>query len=866
MQKYNPKELKKYYKNWEKYSHGDDESNKPPFAIILPPPNVTGVLHMGHALTVTIEDVIVRYKRMTGHNVVWFPGTDHAGIATQMVVERELMKDGISRHDLGREKFLERVLELSNKHHDVIINQLKELGVSLDWERERFSLDEKFNKAVNKVFIGLYDKGLLYRSQKLIPWCVRCGTALSDLEVSTNEEKGKLYYLKYFLSDDQNQFVTVATTRPETLLGDTAVAVNPKDARFKKLHGKKVIIPFVNRTVPIILDEYVEMDFGTGCLKITPAHDFNDYELSKKHNLEAICVIDKNGLMNENAVSYKGLKVGEARTKIISDLESLNSLEKIEDYNMNLSKCSRCDTVVEPLVSKQWFVKMDAMAKKAIDVVKNKEIKFYPENMWEQTYYNWLENIRDWCVSRQLWWGHRIPVWYCTSCEEFKVVDEKPKNCVCGSCNFEQDSDVLDTWFSAALWPFVSFGWPEKTKELKTFYPNQLMETGFDIIFFWVARMIMFGLEFMDAVPFKNVLFHAMVRDEKGQKMSKTRGNVVDPLNVIEKYSADALRFSLASYAGNARDIKFSEAVIENYHHFMNKIWQASNYVFMSTSDYKKDHFVSPTHFVNIWIRESYNAFSENISKEMETYSLDRVCELIYKFFKNDYCDRYIECSKVLLKNDEFKEETIYTLLQIHLDTLKIMHIVIPYIAEEIYQNHPMKKFASIMEEEIIHNKLKQYSPEVLEKLEMFELMDELIYSIRNIKATYNISSKIKIFINGSKNLAAFKEFVCLQAGLEEFNILDAEPCISSSIKFKVKDISVLIPAGEYIDFEIERQRILKKLEKLEKDFVVFNGKLNNPKFLNTASAEIIEKDRVKLAEIIKTKVELEEAIKMLRG
>lgn len=863
MEKYNPKELQKYYKTWEKFFHSENESSKPPFAIILPPPNVTGVLHMGHALTVTIEDVIVRYKRMMGFNTVWLPGTDHAGIATQMVVERELMKQGLSRHDLGREKFLEKVWELSKKHHDVIISQLKQLGVSLDWERERFSLDEKFNKAVNKVFINLYEKGLIYRSEKLISWCSRCGTALSDLEVATSQEKGKLYFLKYFFKDSLKEFLVVATTRPETLFGDMAVAINPNDERFFKYHGRKVIIPFVNREVPIILDDYVDINFGTGCLKITPAHDFNDNELAKKHKLAMTCVIDKNGFMNEEALLYKGLKALDARTKIIIDLEKLGALEKVEDYEMNLSKCSRCDTVLEPLLSKQWFVKMEAMAKKAIDVVKNEEIKFYPRGWWEQTYYNWLENIRDWCLSRQLWWGHRIPVWHCQMCSEFFVSEAKPLKCTCGSDSFEQDSDVLDTWFSAALWPFVAFGWPDKTKELKTFYPNQLMETGFDIIFFWVARMIMFGLEFMDAVPFKHVLFHAMVRDEKGQKMSKTKGNVVDPLNVIEKYSTDALRFSLASYAGNARDIKFSESVIENYHYFMNKIWQASNFVYINTTDYKQIKLDAVKHFVNRWMLETFNIFLKKIHEEFETYSLDKACEHIYKFFKNDYCDKYIECSKVLLKSEEYSLETKFVLLYVHLETLKILHPFIPYITEELYQNSPLKKYSSIMEESFpLFDSKINYEQEVLK----FNLMDEIIYSIRNIKATYNINTKIKVFVSGYKDLENFKEFICMQAGLDEFKIIEAEFSISSSIKFNVKDVLLTIPAGEYIDFNVERERILKKLEKVNKDFSIFNGKLNNPKFLNTASFEIIEKDKIKLTEISKIKLELEKALEMLKG
>jgi len=865
MQKYNPHDFEnKHYNNWVECSYfaSEDNSKKEPFSIILPPPNVTGVLHMGHALTVTIEDIIVRFKRMQGYNVTWVPGTDHAGIATQMVVERELLKEGVSRHQLGREKFLEKVWQTSNKHHDIIINQLKKLGVSLDWDRERFSLDENFNKAVNAVFIELYNKGLVYRSEKLISWCTRCGTALSDLEVSSSLSKSKLYYIKYYLKDSKTEFVVVATTRPETLLGDTAVAVNPNDLRYKNFHNKKVIIPFVNREVPVILDDYVDTSFGTGCLKITPSHDFNDYEIAKKLNLNFVTVINKEGLITEVGLSYKGLTVQEARNKIIKDLEDGNLLVKIEDYENNLSKCSRCDELIEPLLSKQWFIKMDSMAKKAIDAVKNANIKFYPENWWEQTYYNWLENIRDWCVSRQLWWGHRIPVWYCKTCSQVFITDKNPGYCKCGSYEIEQETDVLDTWFSAALWPFVAFGWPVKTKALNTFYPNSLMETGFDIIFFWVARMIMLGLEFMDDVPFKHVLFHAMIRDEKGQKMSKTRGNVIDPLEIINKYGADALRISLASYAGNARDIKLSNSLIENYYFFMNKIWQASNYVFINTNDVEikeKEDFSSINNFANKAILMSLNNLIINVNEYFNVYALDKICDLIYKFFKNDFCDKYIECSKILLKDATYVSETKEVLAFVHYKSLLIMHPFIPFITEELFLNSKYKKESIMIEKfpEIISS--IAYNKELI----FFNLMFEIISNIRNIKNLYNINSKIRVYIKSDVyDLNDIRIFLKDILFLEDLIINETN--ISDGVKILIPGIDIIIPAKDYIDYELEKNRISKKLEKIKKDYDIYNNKLNNSSFLNNASIETIEKDKIKHNDLLVLKTELENALKNL--
>jgi len=870
--KYEPQVFEKdIYKDWESkgYFHGVDKSDKPQFSIVLPPPNVTGALHMGHALVLTIQDSVVRRKRMQGYNVVWFPGTDHAGIATQMVVERELMKEGKSRHDLGREKFVEKIWEVKDRHHSIITNQTRKMGASLDWERERFTLDDKFSKAVNTVFIKLHEKGLIYRGEKLISWCSRCSTALSDLEVEQNPGKGKLYYIKYFVAGSNNsEFVTVATTRPETLLGDTAVAVNPKDKRFKHLHGKKVIIPFVEREVPIILDEYVDMEFGTGCLKITPGHDFNDYEIGKKHNLETITVIGKDGKMNYFAMHFNGLNTKDAREKILVELENNGTLEKIEDYATTVSKCSRCETALEPLLSHQWFIKMEGMAKRAIEAVKDEKIKFYPKGWWEETYYRWLENIRDWCVSRQLWWGHRIPVWYCNDCSVYEVGEFHPtKPCRCGCPDFHQDNDVLDTWFSAALWPFVAPGWPEKTQALKTFYPNALMETGFDIIFFWVARMIMFGLEFMDEVPFKEVLYHAMIRDEKGQKMSKTRGNVIDPLVITDKYGVDTLRFTLASMAGRARDIKLSENSIEGYSHFMNKIWQASKFAFSNAEGYDKTCDVSKLKYpLNKWIISRLNSVTDTINKKFDAYELNDVSESLYKFFWHEYCDWYIEFSKPLINDEASAGETKYVLLYVHREFLKLMHPIAPFVTERLFQENPLKDNETIM--------LVKY-PEsnknlINKELEAdFDTVQELVSNIRHIKSIYGINAKNDVIVVSSKYSRLINDFtgpILKLATLKSIKVeKDAKAIdLSGCIRAVLPDVEIYMPAKEFIEVDKEIQRLNKKLEVVSKDLSITKSKLDNAGFLAKAGDDVVEKEKGKLAEFSKLDSELKSAIKTL--
>ncbi|MFH1223569.1 MAG: valine--tRNA ligase, partial [Pseudomonadota bacterium] len=872
-QKYNPSEFEKHiYAEWEKnnYFHGEDKSKKPQFSIVLPPPNVTGALHLGHALVLAIQDAVVRRKRMQGFNTVWFPGTDHAGIATQMVVEKELMKEGKTRHDLGREKFIERVWEVKKRHYEIITNQTKTMGASLDWERERFTLDDKFHKAVYKVFVELYKKGLIYRGEKLISWCTRCGTALSDLEVEQKPENGKLYYIKYFVKGEPENYVTVATTRPETLMGDTAVAVNSKDKRFKKFHGKKVVIPFVNRDVPIILDEYVDMEFGTGCLKITPGHDFNDYEIGRKHKLDAVTVIDKDGKLNKNAAMFNGLTPHDAREKVIAELDKNGALEKIEDYATTSSKCGRCETVIEPLLGKQWFIKMEGMAKRAIDAVKDEKIKFYPRGWWEETYYRWLENIRDWCISRQLWWGHRIPVWYCKDCNQVLVAETAPTDkCKCGCYEWIQDSDVLDTWFSAAMWPFVSPGWPEKTDALKTFYPNSFMETGFDIIFFWVARMIMLGLEFMDDVPFKDVLYHAMIRDEKGQKMSKTKGNVIDPLVMTEKYGVDAFRFTLASMAGRARDVRLSENTIEGHSHFMNKIWQATKFTFSNAQGFDKNCDVKKLKDpLNKWIVSRFNSTAKAVNERFEIYALNDAAELLYKFFWHEFCDWYIEFSKPMLADDKLKGETKYVLLYVHREFLKLMHPFTPFITEKLFMEHPLKDGDTIM--------LQKY-PEAEQKLihegieSDFELVQEFVANIRNIKAIYGIMGKNDVIAVSKKYGHLIKSIsgqIIKTAGINKLDVHDSVKGLElkKCIRAVLPELEIYVPAEGLIDFEKETARLNKKLEAVTKDLNITKTKLANAGFLGKAGEDVIEKEKGKLTEFGKLQTELKNAIKTIES
>ncbi len=707
LEKYEPQKIEQeIYKRWEEkgYFTADNKSQKPSFCIVIPPPNVTGSLHMGHALNNTLQDTLARYKRLRGYNVLWLPGCDHAGIATQNVVERELKKEGKSRKDLGREKFLEIVWQWKEKYGQTIMMQLRKLGSSLDWTRERFTMDDGLSNAVKEVFIRLYNEGLIYRGDYIINWCPRCLTALSDIEVIHKELDGFFYYIKYPFAENPDKYIEVATTRPETMLGDTAVAVHPDDERYKDIKdGTLLILPETGRKIPLIRDKYVDKTFGTGAVKITPGHDPNDFEIGLRHKLEIINVMTEDGKMNENAGEngkYKGLDRFKARQQIVDELKSKGLLKKIEPHRHAVGHCYRCDIVVEPYVSTQWFVKIKPLAQAAIEIVEKDGVKFIPE-MWKKIYFEWMFNIKDWCISRQLWWGHRIPAYYC-SCGEIIVVKNAPKKCPkCGGDKIRQDEDVLDTWFSSALWPFSTLGWPEETDDLKKFYPTSVLITSWDILFFWVARMIMMGMKFMGKQPFYYVVINSLVCDERGKKMSKSKGNVIDPLDVLDKYSADSLRFTMASLETQTRHISFSEDRLKGYHNFMNKIWNASKFVINNCKDYREIKLTGQNlKIFEKWILNELNVLKEKITYDMENYKFSDAALSLYDFFWHVFCDWYIEISKVeLTKQDsDYKNIIQNVLLYILKDTLILMHVIIPFITEEIYTHLPLpSKKDSIM-------------------------------------------------------------------------------------------------------------------------------------------------------------------------
>ncbi len=851
----------KWYSYWEekKYFHADENSNKKPFSMVIPPPNVTGMLHMGHALNNTLQDILARYKRLKGYNVLWMPGTDHAGIATQNVVERYLAQKGISRHDIGRKKFIEEVWKWKEQYGNTIIRQLKRLGATCDWDRTRFTMDEGLSKAVREVFVRLYEEGLIYRGNYIINWCPRCHTALSDLEVEMQEQDGNLWYLKYPVKGENDRFVVVATTRPETMLGDTAVAVNPEDERYKDLIGKTVILPLMDREIPIIADEYVDKDFGTGVVKITPAHDFNDFLIGQKYNLDFINVMTQDAKMNENAGKYAGLDRYEARDKIVNDLEKLGLLEKIEEYKLFVGRCYRCSTIVEPLISKQWFVKIKPLAEKAIEAVKRGDTKIIPEQ-WENNYFGWMENIRDWCISRQIWWGHRIPVWYCKDCGKEMASREDLTSCIyCSSSNIYQDEDVLDTWFSSALWPFSTMGWPEKTKTLDVFYPTSVLVTGFDILFFWVARMMMMGLKFMGDVPFRDVYIHALVRDEHGQKMSKSKGNVIDPLEIIEKHGADALRLTLAAFAAQGRDIRLSEQRIIGYKAFINKVWNAAKFVVMNISDfdYKKPESLST---IDKWILAKLKECVKNYEKAMAEYKFNEVVHHIYQFTWHEFCDWYIELSKINLNDKRLRKATQWTLVYVFKAILQMLHPMIPFVTEELW--HKFKVDSDIIVSKFIDfNEIEDYSVEFKE----IENVKELISGIRNIRGELNISPSKKIrgyyvsednFIN--KNL----NYICKLANLSSFEE-KKEEIQRKFVKDYVVKTEIYLDIEDVVDIEGEKTRLNKEIQKIKKELEKIEKKLQNEAFLSKAPMHVVEKEKRKREEFIEKLKKVEDSLKL---
>jgi valyl-tRNA synthetase len=865
---------KRLYDYWMKKNlfHAQDKSDAKPFSIVIPPPNVTGMLHMGHALNNTLQDIIIRFKRMQGYNTLWMPGMDHAGIATQNVVEQELAKEGKSRHDLGREKFIARVWKWKEKYGGMIINQLKRLGCSCDWERERFTMDEGLSRAVREVFVRLYNEGLIYQGDYIVNWCPRCHTAISDLEVEFKQNQSFLWDIRYPFADGKGEII-VATTRPETMLGDTAVAVNPNDDRYKDVIGKHVILPLVDKKIPIIADDYVTTDFGSGAVKITPGSDPNDFAIAQRHNLEIITIMDGHGNINDLGGIYKGLDRYEARKKVVADLEKGGYLVKTEPYVHSVGQCYRCKTDIEPIVSKQWFVKIKPLAKQAMAAVIKKKTKIIPET-WEATYFEWMNNIRDWCISRQLWWGHRIPVWYCGGCNKVIVSINDPDKCPeCGGTSLKQDEDVLDTWFSSALWPFSTLGWPNKTKALKTFYPTSLLVTGFDILFFWVARMMMMGIYIMKDVPFKDVYLHALVRDEKGEKMSKSKGNIIDPLVMIDKFGTDAFRFTLAAYTAQGRDVRMSEERIEGYKFFVNKIWNASKLTFNNLEDFDETSSGTGTDSLpDKWIKAKLNKTIEEVTRSLDEYHFNDAAATIYRFVWHEFCDWYLELSKPALYgkiSPEQKLTTQRTLHNVFKNMLLLMHPFMPFVTEDLWQALYKSDENSIMISAFpVIN--KDWEDAAAEK-EM-ELLMDVITSIRNIRGEMQIapSRKLSVLISVpdlklKSVVETGKNYIINMANLETLTVdkdLVEPKAVATGV---VGPLRVFVPLAGIVDIAGEKVRLEKEIAKVKKDLEQCLRKLSNHDFLHKAAEAIIKKEEDKLKEFQDRHLALEKAFNKLK-
>jgi valyl-tRNA synthetase len=838
-------------------------SSKKVFSMVLPPPNVTGSLHMGHALCFTLPDIIVRWRRMQGYNTLWLPGTDHASIAVHNVIEQSLEEKGLTREKVGRKEFMKIAWDWKNRYGGVIINQLKKLGTSLDWTRERFTLDKGFSHAVRRVFVDLYDEGLIYRDYYLVNRCPHCGTVLSDIEIEHKEKQAKLYTIKYPLLNSKES-IMVATTRPETMLGDTAVAVHPDDERFTRFHGKTVLLPLVNRKIPVITDERVETEFGTGAVKVTPAHDPVDFELGKQHNLEQVIVIDGSGKMTEEAgEEFKGLDRFECREKVLSRLEEMGFLEKIEDYQHSVGHCYRCQTVIEPYLSWQWFVRVEPLAKEAIRVVEEGEIEFIPPN-WAKTYFEWMYNIHDWCVSRQLWWGHRIPAWYCEECDHIMVAMEAPQKCEkCQGSKLVQEEDVLDTWFSSALWPFVTMGWPEETEDLKTFYPTDLMSTGFDIIFFWVARMIMMGLKFARDIPFRHVYINGLVRDFKRRKMSKSEGNIIDPLEMIEKYGTDALRFTMAALAIPGADISLSEERMAGYRAFANKIWNASRFVLMSLESEEFQVNEKELTLPDRWIRSRLADITSEVSEALEQYKFYEAADKIYHFIWHEFCDWYIELVKPDLKAGNKTSEAVLAESLDHI--LRLLHPFMPYITEEIWRHLPSSGkslvIASFPQED------KNLKDKKAEK-EM-ESLQEVIVGVRTIRAENRIppKQKIELWIKVKKNeekriISESQTYIQTLANIRKIEMLGQFPDEKKLLKGMAGSWEIAIPIEEGVfNLEQEKQRLDKELAKITQDMERIEKRLQNTDFLKRAPKNVIQETEGRLQELQAKKAKLEESL-----
>ncbi len=849
---YNPSSFEKeIYEEWEGkgYFKAEVDANKLPFTIVIPPPNITGQLHMGHALDETLQDTLIRFKRMQGYSALWLPGTDHASIATEVKIVEQMQKEGLTKKDVGREGFLERAWAWKEKYGGRIIEQLKTLGSSCDWSRLAFTMDEKCSRAVKEVFVNLYEKGLIYRGDRIINWCPDCKTALSDAEVDYVEEDSSLWYIKYPIKDSEG-FVTVATSRPETMFGDTAVAVNPKDERYANLIGKSLILPIVNKEIPVISDEYVELEFGTGAVKITPAHDPNDFEVGLRHNLEVIRVINDDGTMNGFAGKFNGLDALECREKVVEELKLLGVLEKIEPLHHNVGHCYRCKHTVEPIVSKQWFVKMQPLADPAIKVVRNKSVKFIPER-FSKIYFNWMENIKDWCISRQLWWGHRIPAYYCQDCGEMIISKEDVKVCTkCASKNIKQDEDVLDTWFSSALWPFSTLGYPEITEDLKYFYPTDVLVTGYDIIFFWVARMIFSGLEHMKRIPFKEVLIHGLVRDSEGRKMSKSLGNGIDPTEIIAKYGADTLRFSLINGVAAGSDMRFSDEKVDGAKNFMNKVWNASRFVLLNAEDKQiRDIKDCKLDSADKWILLKLNKIIKDVTINMEKYEMGVALANLYDFVWNDFCDWYIELTKPVLygEDNNKRESTISVLVYVLGEILKLLHPFIPFVTEKIYKSIPNANGPLMLASYPRYNTKFNFTASFKE----IELIKEIIKTIRNIKAKTGAapSKKVKLYVKSEKFRAISKNsvYICKLAGVENVYAVTDKAEINEKVVSQVLDgAEIFVPLGELVDFEQELIRLKKELSVAESEVKRASGKLSNSGFLDKAPKALVDAEREK--------------------
>ncbi len=866
---------RKWYNIWEQRGdfHADENSLKPHYSIVIPPPNVTGVLHMGHALNNTLQDILCRWKRMCGYEVLWMPGTDHAGIATQNVIEKQLSAENKDRHELGREAFVARVWQWREESGGQIINQLKRLGASCDWERERFTMDEGLSKAVREVFVHLYEEGLVYRANRLINWCPRCHTALSDLEVEHEDKKGNLWHLRYPVQGT-DQFLVVATTRPETMLGDTAVAIHPEDERYRDLIGKNVLLPLMGREIPIIADDYVDMEFGSGAVKITPAHDFNDFEIGKRHDLEFINILDESGMINENGGIYKGLDRDVARERIVADLEAQGLLEKIDDYTNAVGECYRCKTIIEPYMSKQWYVSVKSLAAEAIKAVESGQTRILPQQ-WEKTYYEWMYNIQDWCVSRQIWWGHRIPAWFCDDCGKITVSREDVSVCKhCGSKNLQQETDVLDTWFSSALWPFSTMGWPEETKTLQKFYPTSCLVTGFDILFFWVARMMMMGIKFMEEVPFKEVYIHALVRDAQGHKMSKSKGNVIDPLTIVDEYGADAFRFTLCAFAAMGRDIKLSTDRIGGYRNFVNKLWNASRFALMNLEDFNptENNLTGlPLSQADQWILNRYAFAAQEVNKALTNYKFNEAASVLYSFTWHEFCDWYIELSKKNLYGDDAKarkctQTVLFTVLE---GLLRMLHPLLPFVTEEIWHALPgVRTTDSIMQADYPVEPIMITAENAVADM---ELVMDVIRAIRNIRGELNVppGKRIKVVLDCKSEHAvqaikAGRVYIISLARVEDLLVGVAVERPEQASTQVAGEIEVLIPLTDLINVAEEEARLSKEIEKVRKDVDFFTKKLSNKKFVANAPPQVLEKDREKLAAAKEKREILEQSLKRI--